>query len=71
MVRSMGARDAPDGASSAVRPSSIARRLRRWWRSRDPEEQYLAAATDLADLERRMRVLERARGGAVFETFNH
>jgi hypothetical protein len=34
-------------------------------------EQYLAEATDLSDLERRMRVLERASGGPAFVTFNH
>jgi hypothetical protein len=45
--------------------------LRRWWQLADTEEQYLAAATDLADLERRIRVLERASGGPVFATFNH
>jgi Protein of unknown function (DUF3563) len=45
--------------------------LRRWWRLDDPAEQYLAAATDLADLERRIRVLERASDGPVFVTFNH
>src|SRR5207244_3728233 len=41
------------------------------WRggpSRD--ERYLGAAVDLADLERRMRVLERARE-PIFVTFNH
>lgn len=45
--------------------------LRRWWRLEGPVEQYLAAATDLADLERRIRVLERASDGPVFVTFNH
>ena len=35
-------------------------RLWRWWRPLDRDEQYLAAATDPADLERRLRVLERA-----------
>src|SRR5262245_54471854 len=36
-----------------------------------PAEQYLAEASDLSDLERRMRVLERTGGGPVFMTFNH
>jgi Protein of unknown function (DUF3563) len=45
--------------------------LRRWWQLADTEEQYLAAATDLPDLERRIRVLERASGEPVFVTFNH
>lgn len=39
---------------------------------RDPAgDRYLAEATDLADLERRMRVLERTTGGPAFVTFNH
>jgi hypothetical protein len=45
--------------------------LRRWWQLQDTEEQYLAAAPDLAELERRIRVLERASGGPVLVTFNH
>jgi len=49
----------------------MVRRFWRWWRSQDPEQQYLAAATDLADLERRMRVLERGSGAQIFVTFNH
>ena len=46
-------------------------RLRRWLRFEDPARQYLADATDLADLERRMRALERASGGPAIVTFNH
>jgi len=42
-----------------------------WLQGDDPDEQYLAAATDVADLERRIRQLERASGGPVFPTFNH
>ena len=34
-------------------------------------ERYLTEATDLPDLERRMRTLERASGGPAFVTFNH
>jgi len=47
--------------------------LRLWHALRcpDSEQQYLAAATDLADLERRMRILERAAAGPLFVTFNH
>ena len=45
-------------------------RLQRWWRQ-DTEEQYLAAAADHAELERRIRALERASGGPMFVTFNH
>ena len=47
--------------------------LRRLWLRLlppDPDERYLAAATDHADLEHRMRVLERARSGPPFPTFN-
>ena len=36
-----------------------------------PADQYLAEASDLPDLERRMRVVERASGGPAFLTFNH
>jgi Protein of unknown function (DUF3563) len=52
-------------------PRSFAQRFRHWWKSRDGGEQYLAAATDLADLEHRMRVLERSGGGPAIVTFNH
>lgn len=41
------------------------------WRVLSSEVQYLSAATDHADLERRMRVLERESGGPVYVTFNH
>lgn len=41
------------------------------WRSHDPSERYLAGATTHAELERRMRVLERPSGGPPFVTFNH
>ena len=46
-------------------------KLRRWWRPLDRDEQFLAAATDPADLERRLRVLERRSIGPPFVTFNH
>ena len=52
-------------------PSTFAERLWRWLRPLDRDEQYLAAATDPADLERRLRVIERGGGGAQFVTFNH
>ncbi len=44
---------------TAAVPQRIVRRLFQWWRPRSAEEEYLAAATDHADLERRARVLER------------
>ena len=47
----------------------FAYRLRRWWRSQDAEEQYLATATNLAELERRLRALERANGGPAFAPY--
>ena len=42
---------------------TLLQRLWRWLQSSDREEHYLVSATDLADLERRMRVLERAATG--------
>jgi len=67
----MNDRDALCIVSADAKSRSIVRRFWLWWRSQDPEQQYLAAATDLADLERRMRVLERGSGAQVFVTFNH
>ena len=57
--------------SPDAKPNSVIQRLRRWWRPQDAEQRFLTAATDLADLERRMRLLERTNGGPVFVTFNH
>lgn len=51
--------------------SSLVQVLLRWWQPLDRDERYLAAATDPADLERRLRVLERSAGGPQFMTFNH
>jgi len=48
-----------------------AHRARRPSSSGFGSEQYLAEASDLSDLERRMRVLERASAGPAFVTFNH
>ncbi len=55
----------------AGKPSSIVEQLREWWKGSDPDQDYLAGATDLADLERRMRHVDRGQGGPVFVTFNH
>jgi hypothetical protein len=52
-------------------PRTFAERLRRWLWPLDRDERYLAAATDPADLERRLRVIERGNGGPQFVTFNH
>ena len=59
-------RTSPEGEGNR-----IIQRFRRWWRPLSRDDQFLAAATDPADLERRMRALERASGGPAFETFNH
>ena len=45
--------------------------LRRWLRFPTAEELYLAASADHADLERRLRALERADSRPPFVTFNH
>ena len=52
-------------------PVGIVAQLRGWWSGKDPDQEYLAESTDLADLERRMRLIDRGNGGPVFETFNH
>ena len=58
-------------AAQELEPGGIVEKLRGWWTGKDPDEEYLAAATDLADLERRMRLLDRGNGGPVFVTYNH
>src|SRR5262245_65989435 len=55
----MDDRESTRSASSQLGLAHFVRRLRRWWRSQEPQARYLAAATDCADLERRIRVLER------------
>jgi hypothetical protein len=67
-----------DRRSAGRRVSTVAeannryvQRFLRWRRPRSAQEQYLSAATDLADLERRIRVVERASEGPLFVTFNH
>jgi Protein of unknown function (DUF3563) len=45
--------------------------LRRWLWPATAHELYLAASADHADLERRMRALERVDRGSLFVTFNH
>jgi hypothetical protein len=52
-------------------PNSLLERLLRWLRPVDRDEQFLAGATDVADLERRLRIVERRAGGRQFVTFNH
>lgn len=49
-------------------PDRLVERLRRWWRRADRDEEYLAAATDYADLKRRIHVLERGSGGPQLVT---
>jgi hypothetical protein len=55
----------------STEPKTFVERLWRRWRPLGRDEQYLAQATDPADLERRLRVLERSTGGPQFVTFNH
>lgn len=50
--------------------SKLFQSVRHWWHAPNADEQYLAAANDLADLERRMREIERRCDG-LFITFNH
>jgi Protein of unknown function (DUF3563) len=67
----MNDRESGCSAPAEMSPTSFVHGRRRRWQSQDPQERYLAAAADLADLERRMRTLEGARGEPVFVTFNH
>jgi hypothetical protein len=56
---------------SEARYRTLLRRLGRWLRRQDAAERYLDAATDHADLERRLRALERGNCGPALLTFNH
>ena len=67
----MNEREFPCNAARRSEPGGLVAQFRGWWFGKDADEEYLAAATDLADLERRMRLLDRGSGGPVFETFNH
>jgi hypothetical protein len=67
----MNDRKSTGSTSTEAEANSLIRRFLRRWRLRTMEEEYLSAATDLADLERRIRVLERASNGPTFVTFNH
>jgi Protein of unknown function (DUF3563) len=50
---------------------SIAKRLS-GFRTHNPDERYLAASTDHADLERRLRAIDREScTTSLFVTFNH
>jgi hypothetical protein len=54
------------------KPNTFLAWLRRWLLSdADRDTRYLCAATDITDLERRLRVLERCTPGTHFATFNH
>jgi Protein of unknown function (DUF3563) len=54
-----------------IEPVNFLKRVWRWLRPVDRDAAYLAAATDPADLERRLRAIERDRGNPFFVTFNH
>jgi hypothetical protein len=58
-------------AGTVANARHLRRQFLRWWRMRDATERYLAAAADHADLERRIRELERMNAGPAFVTFNH
>ena len=64
-------RQSASTSSRSSESSSFLDQLLGWWHSNNADEHYLAAATDLADLERRMRVLDRASDAPIFVTFNH
>jgi Protein of unknown function (DUF3563) len=50
---------------------TLIERVVRWLQPLDRDEQYLAGAADHADLERRIREIERGSSGPQFVTFNH
>ncbi len=52
-------------------PRTLIARLREWCKPREWDARYLAAASDLADLERRMRTLDQPSYVTLFVTFNH
>ena len=58
-------------APDELKPESFLQRMRAWLRTQAPHERYLADAADHADLERRIRNLERADPGPAVVTFNH
>jgi hypothetical protein len=64
-------RESLANTARASESGGIVAQLRTWWTGKGADDEYLAGATDLADLERRMRSLDRGNGGPVFETFNH
>jgi len=70
-TRQMNDREFPGNAARECESGGIVAQLRVWWIGKDADDEYLAEATDLADLERRMRLIDRGSGGPVFQTFNH
>lgn len=58
-------------ASTAAQSGGLGKWLRSWWMPPDEGEKLLAGASDLADLERRMRALERTSRGPAIVTFDH
>jgi hypothetical protein len=59
----------PGKASPEVERRGI--QLLNWCHPFNADNEYLASAADLADLERRIRILEGPRIGPLFVTFNH
>jgi hypothetical protein len=70
-MNSMNDRQQTASATNRTEAGGVIQQLRRAWRAQSMEERYLSGATDLADLERRMRALERGSNVSVFVTFNH
>ena len=62
-------------SANALSGSPVVRRLLAWfrdWRKVDyADDPFLANACDLADLERRLKSIEREPGGPLTVTFNH
>ena len=67
----MNDRESVYSSSQGSEPNGVVEQLLAWCHRHDADEHYLAAATDHADLERRMRVLDRASCAPLFVTFNH
>lgn len=61
--------DSGHGARRSI-AARLLNSLRAWWRQQS-DDPYLATAADNAELERRIRAIERDPGPAVPITFNH
>lgn len=66
----MNEREGSLGTAPETAGNRIMQRLVRWLRIRGTNDEYLADASDLAELERRMRILERTSVGPMFRPFD-